>query len=200
MRKRPGLALTAALGRRGQVVEHDGQRQEGHEELERIELSTHMTWNPCPHCGITHTTSRSPNCARKTMHSASSSSAALRHHAHHHTLLRLPPPRPRKSASAAPCTFFVSPLVGVELLRLRSRRRLGAPQRRLGCSWGRWSASVGPDAPVAPGVSARRRGEDDHDIGVDARVRVGRRNAQYTVGVGGAAVAAAMEEASQVRR
>jgi hypothetical protein len=142
MRKGPGLALTVALGRRGQVVEHDGQRQEGHEELERSELSTHTTWNPCPHCGITHTSSRLPNCARKTMHSASSSSAALRHHAHLHTPLRLPPPRPRKSASAAPCTFFVSPSVGVALLRLRSRRRLGArccwsaPQRRLGCSWG----------------------------------------------------------------
>jgi hypothetical protein len=139
MRKRPGPALTTALRRRGQVVEHDGQRQEGHEELERSELSTHATWNPCPHCGITRTSSRSPDCARETMHSASSSSAALRHHTHLHTSLRTPPLCRRKPASAAPCTFFFSPLVGVALLRLRSRRRRrrrSAPQRRLDCSWG----------------------------------------------------------------
>lgn len=47
------------------ICRHDGQ-----EEWELSHVSTHNTWNPCPHCGRTRISSPSTNSAKHMAHSA----------------------------------------------------------------------------------------------------------------------------------
>ena len=44
-------------------------RHDGHDELRRIHLSMHFTWNPWPHCGITLISSPFINSVKHIAHS-----------------------------------------------------------------------------------------------------------------------------------
>uniref|UniRef100_A0A804R6L1 Uncharacterized protein n=1 Tax=Zea mays TaxID=4577 RepID=A0A804R6L1_MAIZE len=142
-----------------------GRRQDGQEELERSQVSTHATWNPCPHCGITRTSSRSPNSARQMAHSASSSSSSSPSAAG---------AAPRAAAAAATASayasfgsafssFFFSPLLAAVAVAVVAVAVVATPAPAPWCAWWWWCPPPSPGllegdagAPSAPAPLLRR--------------------------------------------